>query len=72
MKHKRTKKKNDFGSFIDFIDRSDIPYFIRDNESKFLYINKSGLFFLNIPSNFKIEGKTSTFSKSSPQSVNLT
>lgn len=57
MKHKRTKKKNDFGSFIDFIDRSDIPYFIRDNESRFLYINKSGLFFLNIPSNFKIEGK---------------
>lgn len=57
MKHKRNKKKSEFGSFIDFIDKSDMPYFIRDSNSRFLYVNKPGLFFLNIPKNFKIEGK---------------
>lgn len=51
------KNQMNFGSLIDFIDKSNIPYFIRDNESKFLYANKAGLCFLNIPPEVNIEGK---------------
>jgi DNA-binding CsgD family transcriptional regulator len=53
----RRLQESNFGSLADFMDRSDVPCFVRDNDSKFLYINPPGLFFLNLPSNFKIHGK---------------
>lgn len=39
------------------MNQSDIPFFIRDIESRFMYANKSCLYLLNITSNINVEGK---------------
>lgn len=49
--------KTELGSLFDFIRLSSTPYYIRDNNSNFLYANKAGLYFLNIPESVNIEGK---------------
>lgn len=52
-----TGDKKEFGLLIDFMNQSDIPFFIRDIESRFMYANKSCLYLLNITSNINVEGK---------------
>lgn len=42
---------------ISIMEHSDIPWAVKDNQSRFIYINETGVNFLGLPPGFDFEGK---------------
>lgn len=46
-----------FGTFIDYMKHSNDPWFIKDHESRFIYMNGNGNYYSSLPRDYDVEGK---------------
>lgn len=46
-----------FGAFISYMKQSSDPWYIKDQDSRFIYMNDCGLYYTGLPKGFNPEGK---------------